>query len=83
MNNWEKLVMDSAPAVSPAHRPWIVIAAKAVVALQVLAIVYLLTSVWVAVAVAAGFAVVVLAIRALSRASNKVDQIFEEELHRP
>ncbi|HEX7307299.1 hypothetical protein [Lentzea sp.] len=75
--------MDSAPAVSPAHRSWIAITAKTVVVLQVLAIVYMLTSVWVAVAVAAGFTLVVLAVRSLSRASDKVDQIFTEELHRP
>ncbi|MFD9703069.1 hypothetical protein [Lentzea sp. NPDC059081] len=75
--------MDSAPAVSPAHRPWIVLAAKTVVVLQLLAIVYMFTSIWVAIAVAAAFTLAVFAVRALSRASGKVDQIFEEELHRP
>lgn len=82
MNNREKLVMDSARTISPAHRPWITTAAKVVVALQVVAIVYLLTSVWVAVGVAAAIAVVVFAVRSLSRASQKVDRIFDEELHR-
>lgn len=73
--------MDSA-AAKPAHRSWIVIAAKSIVVVQSLAIVYLLTSVWVAAAVAAGFVVVVGAVKALSRASRQVDQIFEEELSR-
>jgi hypothetical protein len=52
------------------------------VVLQSLGIVYMLTSTWVTVAVAAGFVVVFLAIRTLLRASRKVDQIFEEELGR-
>lgn len=71
--------MDSA-AVKPVHRSWIVIAAKSIVVLQALAIVYMLTSAWVTAAVAAGFVVVVAAVKALSRASRQVDQIFEEEL---
>jgi hypothetical protein len=71
--------MDSA-AAKLVHRSWIVIAAKSIVVLQVLAIVYLLTSVWVTAAVAAGFVVVVGSVRALSRASHQVDQIFEDEL---
>lgn len=74
--------MNSASAVNPAHRSWMVITAKSIVVLQTLAIVYVLTSAWVTVAVAAGFAVVVIAVRALSRASQQVDQIFEEELSR-
>lgn len=74
--------MDSASAANPAHRSWIVVAAKAIVVLQSLGIVYMLTSAWVTVAVAVGFAVVFFAVRALSRASRKVDQIFEEELGR-
>lgn len=74
--------MDSA-AVKPVHRSWIVIAAKYIVVLQALAIVYLLTSVWVTVFAAIGFVVVLGAVKALSRASRKVDQIFEEELRRP
>lgn len=73
--------MDSA-AAKPAHRSWIVIAAKAIVVVQSLAIVYLLTSVWVAAAVAAGFVVIAGAVKALSRTSRQVDQIFEEELSR-
>lgn len=73
--------MDSA-AAKPAHRSWIVTAAKSIVVVQSLAIVYLLTSVWVTAAVAAGLVVVVGAVKALSRASRKVDQIFEEELSR-
>ena len=73
--------MDSA-AAKPVHRSWIVIAAKSIVVLQALAIVYMLTSVWVAAAVAAGFVVVVTAVKAVSRASRQVDQIFEEELGR-
>lgn len=73
--------MDSA-AANPVHRSWIVIAAKSVVVLQALAIVYMLSSVWVTVAVAAGFMTVVVAVKALSRASRQVDQIFDEELGR-
>ncbi|MGW6934971.1 hypothetical protein ACWGE0_33250 [Lentzea sp. NPDC054927] len=73
--------MDSA-AAKPANRSWIVIAAKSIVVLQVLAIVYMLTSAWVTAAVAIGFIVVVASIKALSRASRQVDQIFEDELRR-
>lgn len=69
-------------AAKPAHRSWIVITAKSIVVVQSLAIVYLLTSVWVAAAVAAAFVVVVSAVKALSRGSRQVDQIFEEELSR-
>ena len=75
-------MMDSASAANPAHRSWIVVAAKAVVALQSLGIVYMLTSAWVTAVVAVGFIAVFFAIRALSRASRQVDQIFEEELGR-
>jgi hypothetical protein len=57
-------------------------AAKAIVVSQSLAIVYLLTSVWVTVAVAAGFVALVVAVKALTRASRQVDRIFEEELTR-
>jgi hypothetical protein len=57
-------------------------AAKAIVVSQSLAIVYLLTSVWVTVAVAAGFVALVVAVKALTRASRQVDRIFEEELPR-
>ncbi|SDH24551.1 hypothetical protein SAMN05216553_118120 [Lentzea fradiae] len=74
--------MDSTRAVIPAQRQWIGTAAKIVVVLQVVAIVYLLTSVWVAAGVAAAIVVVAFAVRSLSRASEKVDQIFDEELHR-
>lgn len=74
--------MDSVTAFKPVHRSWIVIAAKTIVVLQSLAIVYTLTSVWVTVAVVAGFAAVVIAVKALSRASRQVDRIFEEELSR-
>ena len=74
--------MDSASAAHPSHRSWIVIAAKAVVVLQSLGIVYMLTSAWVTAVVAVGFIVAFFAIRALSRASRKVDQIFDEELGR-
>ncbi|MDX8051488.1 hypothetical protein SK571_19030 [Lentzea sp. BCCO 10_0798] len=42
----------------------------------------MLTSAWVTAVVAVGFIVVFFAIRALSRASRKVDQIFDEELGR-
>ncbi|WP_439662685.1 hypothetical protein ACSHWB_15295 [Lentzea sp. HUAS TT2] len=42
----------------------------------------MLTSVWVTVAVAAGFALVLLAVKTLSRASQQVDRIFDEELGR-
>lgn len=73
--------MDSA-AAKPAHRSWIVIAAKSIVVVQSLAIVYLLTSAWVTAAVAVGFVVVVGAVRGWSRALRQVDQIFEEELSR-
>lgn len=73
--------MDSA-AVKTVHRSWIVIAAKSIVVLQALAIVYMLTSAWVTAAVAAGFVVVMGAVKASSRASRQVDQIFEEELRR-
>ena len=73
--------MDSA-AVKPVHRSWIVLVAKCIVVLQALAIVYMLTSAWVTVAVAAGFGVVVVAVKALSRASRQVDEIFSEELRR-
>ena len=71
--------MDSA-AVKPVHRSWIVLVAKSIVVLQALAIVYLLTSAWVTVAVAAGFGLVVATVKVLSRASRQIDQIFEEEL---
>ncbi|WP_434451719.1 hypothetical protein [Lentzea sp. E54] len=74
--------MNSASAVRPAHRSWLIVAAQTVVFLQLLAIAYLLTSAWVTAAVAAGVAVAVLAVRVLSRASRKVDEIFEEELRR-
>ncbi|WP_394614428.1 hypothetical protein JNUCC0626_31675 [Lentzea sp. JNUCC 0626] len=74
--------MDSASAANPSHRSWIVIAAKAIVVLQSLGIVYMLTSAWVTLAVAGGFMVVFFAVRALSRASRTVDRIFEEELGR-
>jgi hypothetical protein len=73
--------MDSV-AAKPAQKSWIVIAAKSIVVVQSLAIVYLLTSVWATAAVAAGFVVVVGAVKALSRASRQVDQIFEKELSR-
>jgi Flp pilus assembly protein TadB len=72
--------MNSASAVKPAHRSWIVLAAKSIVVVQSLAIVYMLTSVWVTVAVAAGFVVVVAAVKSLSRASRQIDRIFEDEL---
>jgi hypothetical protein len=75
-------LMNSASAVNPAHRSRIVIAAKSIVVLQSLAIVYLLTSAWMTVAVAAGFVVVFVAVKALSRASGQVDRIFDEELSR-
>jgi len=74
--------MDSASAANAASRSWIVIAAKAIVVLQSLGIVYMFTSAWVTAVVAVGFIVVFIAIRALSRASRKVDQIFDEELGR-
>lgn len=74
--------MNSASAADPAQRSWMVVAAKTIVVLQALAGVYLLTSVWVMVAVTAGFALVVVAVKALSRASQQVDQIFEDELDR-
>ncbi|GGU49199.1 hypothetical protein [Lentzea flava] len=67
-------------AVKPVHRSWIVLAAKVVVVLQSLAIVYMLTSGWVAAVVAACFVAIVAAVKALSRASRQVDRIFEEEL---
>ncbi|MFS8100946.1 hypothetical protein LFM09_27865 [Lentzea alba] len=73
--------MDTVTAAKPVHRSWVVVAAKAIVVLQSLAIVYMLTSAWVTVAVAAGFAAVVVAVKALSRASKQVDQIFEDELN--
>ncbi|MDX8033947.1 hypothetical protein SK803_27310 [Lentzea sp. BCCO 10_0856] len=73
--------MDST-AARPAHRSWIVIAAKSIVVLQALAIVYMLTSAWVTAAVAIGFIVVFASVKALSRASRQVDQIFEDELRR-
>ncbi|MDT7784361.1 MAG: hypothetical protein QOF58_2780 [Pseudonocardiales bacterium] len=73
--------MDSA-AARHVHRSWIVIAAKSIVVLQALAIVYMLTSVWVTAAVAAGFVVVMTAVKALSRADKQIDQIFEEEIGR-
>jgi hypothetical protein len=75
-------VMDSASAAHPSHRSWIVIAAKTIVVLQSLGIVFMLTSAWVTAVVAVGFIVVFVVIRALSRASRQVDQIFDEELGR-
>ncbi len=72
--------MNSVSAVRQVHKSWIVIAAKCIVVLQSLAIVYMLTSIWVTVAVAAGFVVVMSTVRVLSRASQKIDEIFEEEL---
>jgi uncharacterized membrane protein len=74
--------MDSVTAFKQVQRSWIVIAAKTIVVLQSLAIAYTLTSAWVTVAVAAVFAAVVVAVKALSRASRQVDRIFEEELSR-
>lgn len=74
--------MDSASAANPAHRLWIVIATKAVVVLQSLGIVYMLTSAWVTAVVAVGFIAVCFAVRALTRASRQVDRIFDEELGR-
>ena len=74
--------MDSASAANASTRSWIAITAKAIVALQSLGIVYMLTSAWVTAVVAVGFIVVFFAVRALSRASRQVDQIFEEELGR-
>jgi len=74
--------MDSASAANASARPWIVVAAKAIVVLQSLGIVFMLTSAWVTAVVAVGFIVVFIAIRALSRASRQVDRIFEEELGR-
>lgn len=71
--------MDSA-AAKPVHRSWIVVVAKSIVVLQALAIVYMLTSAWLTAVVAVGFVVVVAAVKALSRASRQVDQIFEDEL---
>ncbi|MEU3648598.1 hypothetical protein AB0E59_34840 [Lentzea sp. NPDC034063] len=75
-------MMDSASAANAASRSWIVIAAKAIVVLQSLGIVYMFTSAWVTAIVAVGLIVVYLAVRALSRASRQVDRIFEEELGR-
>jgi uncharacterized membrane protein YcaP (DUF421 family) len=72
--------MNPATAARPVHKSWLVTAAKAVVVLQSLAIIYTLTSVWTTVAVAAAFAVVVVTVKALRRASKQVDRIFEEEL---
>lgn len=72
--------MNSVSAVRHVHKSWIVIAARCIVVLQSLAIVYLLTSVWVTVAVAAGFVAVVTVVKALTRASRQIDRIFEEEL---
>ncbi|MEU7475092.1 hypothetical protein AB0A63_03855 [Lentzea sp. NPDC042327] len=72
--------MNSATAAKPLHKSWLVVAAKTVVVLQALAIVYLLTSVWVTVAVVAAVVVVFAAVKALGRASKQVDRIFEEEL---
>ena len=74
--------MDSASTANSSHRSWIVIAAKAIVVLQSLGIVYMLTSAWVTAVVAVGFIVVFVTVRALSRASRQVDRIFEEELRR-
>lgn len=74
--------MDSTSSVNPSHRSRIVLVAKAIVVLQSLGIVYMLTSTWMTIAVAAGFAVVYFAVRSLSRASRQVDRIFEEELDR-
>jgi hypothetical protein len=74
--------MNSASAVNPVQRSRLVLAAKTIVVSQSLAIVYLLTSVWVTVAVATGLVAVVVAVKALSRASRQVDEIFEEELSR-
>lgn len=73
--------MNSATAGKPAHRSWIVIAAKSIVVLQSLAILYVLTSIWVTAAVAAAFAIVITTVKALSRASEQVDQIFKDELN--
>jgi len=72
--------MDSATAVKTVHKSWIVPMAKIIVVFQSLGIVYLLTSIWVTLAVAAGFVVVVVAVKALARASRQVDRIFDEEL---
>lgn len=74
--------MESASAANASVRPWIATTAKAIVVLQSLGIVFMLTSAWVTAIVAVGLIVVFITIRALSRASRKVDQIFEEELGR-
>lgn len=49
--------------LSTVHRPWLVFTAKALVVLQGLAILYLLSSVWVALGVAAAFFLLVVTIR--------------------
>ncbi len=67
--------MNSATAAKPVHKSWLFTAAKVVVVLQSLTIVYALTSVWTTLA----FAVVVVTVKALRRASKQVDRIFEEE----
>lgn len=72
--------MNSISAVGSDHRSWIVIAAKTVVVLQVLSIVFLLTSVWVTLAVAAAFVITFVTVRALAKASKQVDQILTDEL---
>jgi hypothetical protein len=59
--------MSSATAIRPGHKPWLVIAGKTVVVAQAVAIVFLLTSIWVTVAVALGFVVTVSVVRALSQ----------------
>ncbi|TWP51484.1 hypothetical protein FKR81_14845 [Lentzea tibetensis] len=72
--------MSSVTAIRPVHKPWLVFTARAVVVLQALGIVFLLTSIWTTVAIAVLFVVTVSVVRALSRASQQMDTIFEEEL---
>lgn len=72
--------MSSVSAIRPGHKPWLVIAGKTVVVAQALAIVFLLTSIWVTIAAAVGFVITVSVVRALSRASAQIDTIFDEEL---
>lgn len=69
--------MDPTSGTKPLHRPWLVVAAKATVAVQMLAIVYVLTSPPVTIVVATGI-IAMAALRPLIHASEQVDRIFKE-----
>jgi type IV secretory pathway TrbD component len=71
--------MSSVTASRPVHKAWLVFTARTVVMLQALAIIFLLTSIWTTLAIAVLFVVTVSVVRALARASQQIDTIFDED----